>query len=494
MNEQPTKAARTTILVVDDTPANLRLLVVILGERGYDVRPARDGVQALSIAKRVNLDLILLDINMPGMDGYQVCEQLKADKQTCEIPVIFISALTEAFNKVKAFSVGGVDYIAKPFEVEEVLARVRTHLSMRALQKTLAEKNDNLEQKNQELNTTLKELQATQSQLIQSEKMAALGQLIAGIAHELNTPLAAIQSTAGNLAKFLSETLAELPKLCQNLSETEADYFWGLLQKSLQAKPNLTTKEKRLLKKNLISFLEEEGVADADMVADTLVDMGIYDDVEDALPMLRKSQGNYLLDVAYKLSELYRGTQRINTATERAAKVVFALKSYAHYEASGVMTQANIIEGIETILTLYENLLKQGVEVIRNYEDLGPVWCYPDELNQVWTNLIHNALQAMEYRGTLTIDVAQNKGWVKVTLTDSGKGISPEIIPNIFEPFFTTKSAGEGSGLGLNIVKKIIDKHSGKITVESVPGNTTFQVLLPVDKEDVESEFCVTST
>jgi signal transduction histidine kinase len=100
----------------------------------------------------------------------------------------------------------------------------------------------------------------------------------------------------------------------------------------------------------------------------------------------------------------------------------------------------------------------------------------------------------MEYRGTLNIDVTQNNGWVKVALTDTGKGITPEIMPKIFEPFFTTKAAGEGSGLGLNIVKKIIDKHSGKITVESIPGQTTFQVLVPVGGEEIAGAFCVTST
>lgn len=494
MKNQQTNLSEGSILVVDDTPANLRLLVGILAERGYDIRPAKDGSQALAIAGGVNLDLILLDINMPGMDGYQVCEQLKANEQTCEIPVIFISAITEAFNKVKAFSVGGVDYITKPFEIEEVVARVKTHLSLRRLQKSLAEKNEKLEQKNIDLKNTLEELKATQYQLVQSEKMAALGQLIAGVAHELNTPLAAIQSTAGNLAQFLSETLNELPKILEILSEKEAGYFWKLLQKSLQAELNLTAKEKRLQKRNLITRLEEEEIIDADIIADTLVDMGIYDELEDVLPLLKKTQANYVLDAVYKLSELYRGTQRINSATDRAAKVVFALKSYAHYEASGSMTKANIIDGIETTLTLYDNLLKQGVEVIRNYDNLVPVWCYPDELNQVWTNLIHNALQAMEYRGKLTLEVSKNNGWVKVALTDTGKGITPEILPKIFDPFFTTKSAGEGSGLGLNIVKKIIDKHSGKISVESEPGKTTFYIFLPVGEEETESEFCVTST
>ncbi len=141
----------------------------------------------------------------------------------------------------------------------------------------------------------------------------------------------------------------------------------------------------------------------------------------------------------------------------------------------------NVIEGIETILTLYYNQLKQGVEVVRNYQDgLPEVLCYPDELNQVWTNLIHNAIGAMDNCGVLTLEVRAENQSLLVGVTDSGKGIAPEILPRIFEPFFTTKPAGEGTGLGLDIVKKIVEKHSGKIEVTSVIGQTTFTVSIPI--------------
>jgi signal transduction histidine kinase len=160
---------------------------------------------------------------------------------------------------------------------------------------------------------------------------------------------------------------------------------------------------------------------------------------------------------------------------------VFALKSYARYDTTGEKIEINITDGIETVLTLYHNQLKQGVEVIRNYADLPAVLCYPDELNQVWTNLVHNALQAMNNKGTLTIDATQQDTRVLISITDSGKGIPPEIKSKIFEPFFTTKPAGEGSGLGLDIVKKIIEKHEGTIEVKSVPGQTTFTVSIPIN-------------
>jgi signal transduction histidine kinase len=144
------------------------------------------------------------------------------------------------------------------------------------------------------------------------------------------------------------------------------------------------------------------------------------------------------------------------------------------------MIPANLSEGIDTVLTLYQNQLKKGIEVKRNYTELPPVLCYPDELNQVWTNLIHNALQAMDYRGTLTIEVMQQEQYASISITDTGAGIPEEIKPKIFEPFFTTKPPGEGSGLGLDIVKKIIEKHQGKIEVESIPGQTKFTVSLPI--------------
>ena len=340
--------------------------------------------------------------------------------------------------------------------------------------------NQEIEAKNQELAAALEQLRTTQQQLIDSEKMAALGQLVAGIAHEINTPLGAIRSSAGNIYKFLGQTLEQLPTLFQSLTPEEGQDFLTLLQRSLQQESTLSTKEERQFKRALRRQLEESAIENADVIADRLVIMGISQDIEPFLPLLRKPDSSQILALAYKLSELKRGTMTINTATERASKVVFALKTYARYDQTGEMTPANLTEGIETVLTLYHNQLKKGVKVVRNYSDLPTMLCYPDELNQVWTNLIHNALQAMDYQGTLTLSVMAVEQQAKISIADTGKGIPQEIQEKIFEPFFTTKPAGEGSGLGLDIVKKIIEKHDGKITVESEPGCTTFNVFLPI--------------
>jgi signal transduction histidine kinase len=192
------------------------------------------------------------------------------------------------------------------------------------------------------------------------------------------------------------------------------------------------------------------------------------------------------LQLAYNLTRLQSNSKNINTAVERAAKIVFALKSYARYDSSGLKQLSKISDTLETVLELYQTQLKKGVEVKRDYQLLSPILCYPDELMQVWTNLMHNAIQAMEGKGKLEILVSERDNHVVVQFTDSGCGIPPEIQGRIFEPFFTTKPTGEGSGLGLDIVNKIVEKHEGRIECESQPGKTTFRVWLPIDKNEDE--------
>jgi PAS domain S-box-containing protein len=333
----------------------------------------------------------------------------------------------------------------------------------------------------QELSQAIHNLQATQQELIQSEKMAALGQLVAGVAHEINTPLGAIRSSVENLADFFNQDISEIVDLLHQLSPESYLDLLALLPKPNQQSISLSNREKRQVKKALIRQLSDNFVQNPETVADTLVDIGINDNIESILPLLQDPKSSDILHLAYQLATLQKSTNTIITATDRAAKVVFALKRYSRYNSAGEKLLAQITEGIETILTLYHNQLKHGIEVVKNYQaELPELLCYPDELNQVWTNLIHNAIQAMSNCGILTIEVRQENQSILVSVTDSGKGIPPEILPRIFEPFFTTKPPGEGSGLGLDIVGKIVEKHSGKIEVKSVPGQTTFTVSIPI--------------
>ena len=367
---------------------------------------------------------------------------------------------------------GGFECIDESKPTGYLLGTLQDISERKKIEKELADYNQSLEEK----------VQQRTEELLQSEKMAALGQLIAGIAHEINTPLGAISSSASNIQKILGQTLTTMPPLFQSFSLPECNEFLSILTASLKSDTvALSAKEQRQKRRALISQLGDE-TEDADSIADTLVDMGIYEDVDNIMDLLKKSNGREVLELAYKLSELKKGAQTINTAAERASKVVFALKSYARQDNSGEKVSANLTQGIDTVLTLYQSQIKHGVELVKNYSDNLPmIYCYPDELNQVWTNLIHNSLQAMDNKGTLTINVEQYDASIKVSIQDTGKGIAPENQSKIFDAFFTTKSSGEGSGLGLHIIKKIIDKHSGSINVESQPGCTVFSVLLPID-------------
>lgn len=474
-------------MVVDDTLANLRLLVNLLTANGYKVRAASNGKLAVTSVQLSAPDLILLDILMPELNGYEVCKQLKADAQTKDIPIIFMSAINDVFDKVKAFEVGGIDYITKPFQVEEVLVRVNIHLENRSLQKTLQEKNNMLAK-------TLEELKAAQNHLIQSEKMAALGQLVAGVAHEVNTPLGAIQASSSNISKALEGSLNNLPKVFQILSKEQQVAFFALLEQAYKSKNQVISREKRQLKQSLICQLQDNNIFDKDKVrgiADTLIDIGIFENIENYLSLLNDTNVEVILQLIYDLSRLKTNNSNIINAVDKAAKVVFALRNYARYDHSGKKVTAQVIDGIENVLELYHNQLKQGVEVIRDYAEVPKILCYPDELNQVWTNLIHNAIQAMDSKGILEVKVYLDliefktsvikKPSLVVSIIDSGSGILPEIQSRIFEPFFTTKSSGQGSGLGLDISKKIIEKHQGEINVESKPGRTIFSVWLPLE-------------
>jgi signal transduction histidine kinase len=356
-------------------------------------------------------------------------------------------------------------------------------IHLQRLFKNLEEANNTLEIKvedrTRELSDALENLKLTQQELIQSEKMAALGQLVAGIAHEINTPLGAIRSSVENISAFLTEDMTKLASFLQSLSPKSQLEFFSLLQRIDQ--PIITSKEKRKYRRALTRKLDLEDIENSDIIADNLVEMGIYDNIKDILPLLKDTKSEQILHNAYRLSTLHKSTNTITIASERAAKTVFALKSFARYDNTGEKVPANLVDTIETVLTLYHNKLKYGINVVKNYEQLPLVWCYPDELNQVWTNLIHNALQAMDNKGTLTIQLSKQDQFAVVNITDTGIGIPDDIQSKIFDPFFTTKPAGEGSGLGLDIVKKIVDKHEGKIEFQSKIGETTFTVSIPIN-------------
>jgi signal transduction histidine kinase len=276
--------------------------------------------------------------------------------------------------------------------------------------------------------------------------------------------LGAIRSSIGNVSKTLQQTIRDLPVLFQMLAEKDTALFFDLIELSLQNTEIKTSIEERERRQSVAKQLAQAGCSKAAAMADTLVDMHIYTCPEAFLPLLNNPQGGFILNIAYRLTGLQRNTVTIVTATERAARIVNALKNYVYQNDQDIKVPVNICEELETVLTLFHNKTKHDVEVIKQYGQIPEIMGYRDELNQVWTNLITNALQAIEYKGRLEITVCQEHGYINVQITDNGKGISNELKSKIFNPFFPTNKRGAGAGRVLTIFKKIIQKHLVTIT------------------------------
>ena len=360
------------------------------------------------------------------------------------------------------------------------VAEIQLHDQARLLEEYSQTLEQKVEERTQELSQTLADLQTAQAELIQSEKMAALGQLTASIAHEINTPLGVIRAAASSIVAAFQNSLQKFPELIQSLSPQQQAAFLKLVNTSLQNQQTLSTKEERKLRRQIEAFLESQGIDNSENIAMQLTLMQIGDDLPVYESILQVDNSTEILEVAYNMVLQYQFTNNIQQEVDRAAKIVFALKTYSHRSESGEKSPTQISDGIEIALTLYQSRLKQGIEVIRKYEPVPDLICDPDALTQVWVNLIDNAIYAIGKTGTLEIAIASQAGQIVVEITNSGAAIPDEIMSRLFEPFFTTKPRGEGSGLGLDIVRQIVQKHGGDIQVSSQIGKTKFSISLPL--------------
>jgi len=407
-----------TILVVDDTNTNLKILFDLLSQQGYRVAIAKSGEEALERVESYVPHLILLDVMMPGIDGFETCERLKANPHTQDIPVIFMTALSDSDNKLKGLNAGAVDYITKPIEHEEVLARIRIHLQL----KNFNSLERMVDERTAELNKTLDNLKRAQVQLVQTEKMSSLGQLVAGIAHEINNPVNFIH---GNLKHIQGYTL-------------------GLLELV------------QLYQKHFPQIPEE-----------------IQDYAEE-------------LDLEFLQEDLSKILSSMTVGSDRIRQIVLSLRNFSRLDEAELKPVDLHQGIESTLLILQHRLSNgpetSTIEVIRKYGELPMVDCYPGKLNQVFMNILANSIDALEESidcgntqpQIIISTVALLNKWVEIRIADNGKGIPKEIASKIFDPFFTTKSVGEGTGLGLSISHQIItEKHGGKLECYSQPGEGT---------------------
>lgn len=324
-------------------------------------------------------------------------------------------------------------------------------------------------------------LRDTHQMLIHNEKLAALGQLSAGIAHEINTPLGAIKAFAEEATISNKDLIDSLCELNQDLSPSEFQTLLKVIKSHSPSQDFKSTKEEREKRNTLQKILDDNNIHNSRSVAQKLVQIDIYELNEDLLLLKGESFEKvvHVLNVIF-LSE--KNNMTVKIAVEKASRIIQALKMYLHTNQTRTPEKYSLKESINTVLTIYQNQIKHGININVEIPELPPLEGFMEEINQVWTNLLVNACQAMNFSGDLYIKAENKINYIEVSIRDSGCGIPDEIKDKIFTPFFSTKERGHGSGLGLDIVKKIIEKHNGKIFFKSVINEgTTFFIQLPTN-------------
>jgi len=351
----------------------------------------------------------------------------------------------------------------------------------------LKQAEENLILKNKQLEETIEELKRTQNKLAFAEKMAALGNLIGGIAHEINTPLGAIKASSSNISEVVDKINIDLPWLIKNATPTEINWLFSFLNEADSRDISVFSREERQKKRELTTLFEENEIENAAIVADTLVSLKLNYDNDLYLRFLKQPNAQKLLNILKVLFSLKRNTNNITVSVEKAAKVVRALRSYIYKNNTGEFEAADLTETINTVLILTANLIKHSkTEIVTDFASIPPIFCRQDEICQVWTNIITNGIQAMGEGGKMEIGIRYDESgeMIKVWFKDNGPGIPDEVKPRIFEPYFTTKAKGSGTGMGLDISRQIIESHNGKIYFESENGQgTTFIIEIPVNQE-----------
>jgi two-component system, NtrC family, sensor kinase len=405
------------VLIVDDEEKIRSLFAQCLNQR-YSCEKAANAQEALNWLQQEPFALVVTDIQMPGLGGIELLR--KINELYRDTAVIIVSGVDRTQRVIDAIRMGAYDYLVKPCDLDVLELCVDRALERRTLLRNARKYKEDLEKRNTELARKKADLERLQAQLVQSEKMASLGQLAAGIAHELNNP-----------AGFIFSNMEALPEFLKRIEQVLLRYEQASLNES-----------------------DAASVSAAKAQAD---------------------YGNVMSDLRSIADDSYSGAERIRD-------IVKNLRLFSRLDEADIK-QVDLHEGIEsTIRLLSQYYSSPMIALRRDYGVVPPVECYAGQLNQVWMNLLVNAAQAIGATGgEVFIRTSSDGKAAYVSISDTGKGIQVDHLNKIFDPFFTTKAIGEGTGLGLSISHGIINRHGGTLSVDSTPGHgATFKVSLPI--------------
>lgn len=328
---------------------------------------------------------------------------------------------------------------------------------------------------------TLEELKETQKQLVQSEKMAALGTLVSHVAHEINTPISAIKSSGTLIKDSIHGPMFALPRLLDRIKPSDRALFLQLIGQLQNESEKLTLKEEREIAKQLAKELEKEEVTDALRKAKILVKLRAQANATCYLPLLKHPESELILSTASTVGSIFDSASNITSAVEKLSRIVFALKTLSGTDVAQVKTKGGVQADVEKALEQQKGYMQMVTLNYHKDTDLPEIEADHEALFQVFAHLITNGLQAMHHQGELRVTVKQEDAHITVHITDTGEGLADEVRSRMFDPFFTTRKSGEGAGMGLTIVKTVLERHEGTIDVQGNEGSkgTTFVVRLP---------------
>jgi len=525
--EETAMPEKHVVLIVDDTPENLRVLGDMLEEQGYEVLVATGGPQAMETVKASPPDLILLDILMPEMDGYEVCRRLKSDPLLKLIPVIFLSVLDMPEQKIQAFRAGAVDYITKPFQSEEVVARVHTHLQLtqvEALKHEIAVRKiveQALQEQAEELsaiyeNAPLIMMIVNESCLIQKINSPISALTTLPISEIAGRPIGEIINCIHAQGGCGQTSDCQACAICQTVLHTfdtgeSQQHVQGHLRFSVGGAPQdrfflisakrLNFRERPALLLCLLDVSEQHRLQEQIIQQQKLESIGtlaggIAHDFNNILNAIVGYTDLALLRGADQPTDLRDDLSQVRKAADRATQLVrqiltFSRKQYQEKQP----LQVSLI--IKEALKLLRASIPTTIEIRQEIISEATVLADPTQIHQMVMNLCTNAYHAMMERGGVLgvslkeilieqkmfdSDTELPPGcYVVLSVSDTGCGMDKEILGKIFDPYFTTKGLGKGTGLGLAVVHGIIKSHQGQVAVYSEPGNgSTFNVYLPM--------------